>query len=268
MTSHQPLGGSTRMGDVEPSVGDGLEPTIAVLGDSIAYGWGVLRSQSYPSLLQRWLDRDMAPSERWRVINAGVPGDTALMGCFRYEQDVAPFRPQIVLLHFGLNDGALRRTRFDADRERLWRAGHEPWSRLLEMWKRVRGWVPPPRDARDPTVESVEHEPLPRVQPRFYVAGLGDLVRRVRRHGGEPYLLSLTPVSRERVGDAQWTAYSRYDRLITHAAMRSGAPLIRLSDVAREPLDEEEMLALDGVHLTASGQEWLARALYHSLWRG
>ena len=54
------------------------ERTLVVLGDSITYGWGLPYELSYPALLNRRLNEGVAGSRPWRVINAGVPGDTVL----------------------------------------------------------------------------------------------------------------------------------------------------------------------------------------------
>lgn len=237
--------------------------TIVVLGDSIAYGWGLTAGQSYPALLEEAMNRAHSGPPRWRVINAGAPGDTVLMGCTRYARDVTPFGPQIVLLHFGLNDAALRRTRFDVQREQLWRARHYLWARvgavLRRFAKELRQDGP---DSESSGQAGVRHEERPRVQPRWFVAGLGDLIRRVRLDGADPRLLSLVPVSPKHMSCAQWETYRAYDRLIREVAHRHSVPLVNLADGGHDPFLPDAMLAPDGIHLTAHGQLWLAQKVY------
>ena len=228
--------------------------TLVVLGDSIAYGWGLPYEQSFPAVLEGLLTRDTAAKGAWRVINAGVPGDTALMGCARYARDVTPFAPQIVVLCFGLNDAALRRTQFDAQRERLWQAQHCPWMRLRVIGERFL-----------PHGGEVRRELRPRVRPRLFVAALRELVRRARREGAVVYLLSMTPALGQGLTPQQRQLYERYNELIRKAARREEVALVDLRDAQLAPFLPATMLAEDGIHLTASGQEWLANSLYGCL---
>lgn len=76
-------------------------PVIVALGDSLTAGLGVAQSQSWPSLLQRRLD---AEGLRYRVVNAGVSGDTSAGGLSRLEWQLAQ-KPAIIVLELGANDG-------------------------------------------------------------------------------------------------------------------------------------------------------------------
>lgn len=93
--------------DVTGQPGRGAErtradrPTIVAFGDSLTAGLGVAADDSYPSQLQRRLD---AAGYRYRVINAGVSGDTTAGGLRRVEW-VLKSRPRLVILELGANDG-------------------------------------------------------------------------------------------------------------------------------------------------------------------
>src|SRR5688500_4095203 len=76
-------------------------PVIVALGDSLTAGLGVDPEQSYPARLQRMLD---ARGYRYRVVNAGVSGDTSAQGLNRLVV-VREQRPQIVIVALGANDG-------------------------------------------------------------------------------------------------------------------------------------------------------------------
>lgn len=56
--------------------------TVVVLGDSITAGYGLEPDQSYPAILQEKID---AAGLAWRVVNAGVSGDTTAGGARRVE---------------------------------------------------------------------------------------------------------------------------------------------------------------------------------------
>ncbi len=76
-------------------------PTIVALGDSLTAGLGVDPSRNYPSLLQAKID---AAGLNYRVVNAGVSGDTSAQGLNRLEA-VRELHPKLVILELGANDG-------------------------------------------------------------------------------------------------------------------------------------------------------------------
>jgi len=76
-------------------------PLIVAFGDSLTAGHGVAAGQSYPDWLQRELDRR---GYGYRVVNAGISGDTTTAGLVRVTE-VVDLRPAIVILELGANDG-------------------------------------------------------------------------------------------------------------------------------------------------------------------
>ena len=76
-------------------------PAIVAFGDSRSAGFGVDSSRSYPELLQRELDRR---GLAYRVVNAGISGDTSSGGLQRIDT-VTSLKPAIVILELGANDG-------------------------------------------------------------------------------------------------------------------------------------------------------------------
>lgn len=77
------------------------ERVIVAFGDSLTAGLGVPRQQTYPALLAERLRRE---GFDYRVVNAGVSGDTTSGGLRRIEF-VLRQQPEIVILEFGANDG-------------------------------------------------------------------------------------------------------------------------------------------------------------------
>ena len=74
---------------------------ILVLGNSFAYGAGNSYEQSWPTLVERQLQRDGHPVE---IVKAGVPGyDTRTEALF-LERIFAEYQPDLVLLTFLPND--------------------------------------------------------------------------------------------------------------------------------------------------------------------
>jgi len=76
--------------------------TIVALGDSLTAGLGVEEEEAYPSLLAARLS---AEGYHFRVINAGISGETSSGTLSRTQWVVSSLKPDIVILATGANDG-------------------------------------------------------------------------------------------------------------------------------------------------------------------
>lgn len=85
--------GSSEVGDTRPR--------IVAFGDSLTAGFGVGGDDAYPAQLQRRLDE---LDHHYRVVNAGVSGDTTAGGLRRVTWVLAG-KPEVVILELGANDG-------------------------------------------------------------------------------------------------------------------------------------------------------------------
>ncbi len=74
---------------------------IVALGDSLTAGRGVDPDSNYPSLLQSKIDE---AGYHYRVVNAGVSGDTSAQGLNRLEA-VRRLHAAVVIVELGANDG-------------------------------------------------------------------------------------------------------------------------------------------------------------------
>jgi len=92
------------------------QPCIAFIGDSVTQGCFEIfptsessletvyeQEHSYPHYLKQKL-ADIFPSAPTVMVNAGVSGDTATNALNRLERDVLSFKPDLVVVCFGLND--------------------------------------------------------------------------------------------------------------------------------------------------------------------
>ena len=77
------------------------ESVIVALGDSLTAGWGVAADEAYPTRLEMRLRRE---GYTYRVVNAGVSGDTTAGGLRRVDW-VLRAGPEIVIVALGANDG-------------------------------------------------------------------------------------------------------------------------------------------------------------------
>ncbi len=75
---------------------------ILVIGDSITLGWGVEYSQTYPKLLENFLDKD-AKDRRYEVINTGV-GNYNSVNELEMLKKYIYLDPDIIVVGFYIND--------------------------------------------------------------------------------------------------------------------------------------------------------------------
>jgi acyl-CoA thioesterase-1 len=75
--------------------------TIVAVGDSLTAGYGVKETETYPARLENKLQ---AAGHRWRVVNAGISGETS-SGTRSRITWILKLRPDIVILETGANDG-------------------------------------------------------------------------------------------------------------------------------------------------------------------
>ena len=78
-----------------------VDRVIVALGDSLTAGLGVAADQAYPALLEQRLRRE---GFAYRVVNAGVSGDTSAGGLRRIDWALR-LHPDVVIVALGANDG-------------------------------------------------------------------------------------------------------------------------------------------------------------------
>jgi acyl-CoA thioesterase-1 len=75
--------------------------TIVALGDSLTAGYGLPEEVGFPAQLDAYL---RARGRDWRVVNAGVSGDTSAGGLARLDWALDD-KPDLVIVELGANDG-------------------------------------------------------------------------------------------------------------------------------------------------------------------
>jgi acyl-CoA thioesterase-1 len=78
------------------------KPTILVFGDSLSAGYGLAVEKSWPSLL---VERLTSNKLNYAVANASISGETTAGGRSRLPAALERFKPDIVVLALGANDG-------------------------------------------------------------------------------------------------------------------------------------------------------------------
>jgi acyl-CoA thioesterase-1 len=76
--------------------------TILLLGDSLSAAHNIELQAAWPALLEKRL-ADMRPP--WRLVNASISGETTSSGLTRLPGLLKQYRPALVILELGANDG-------------------------------------------------------------------------------------------------------------------------------------------------------------------
>lgn len=255
---------------------------IVCLGDSITYGEDLPYAQTYPAvlaqlLLQKHADLDVV------VINSGVRGHTTVQGLARLERDVLWYKPHVVFIAFGLNDGRLGYWPLDPIRERQMRNGSLSGriSALLQhshLWLTLRartrrlmrrlGW-----QEKVPEVPA-GGEPQPRVSREGFVMAQERLVAGIKKNGCQAvFFMTATPVTERFAGQLgpawqqrQLSLYDEYNHMIRETAAKHGVYLLDLHAIfANHEAELPLLLAEDGVHLTAAGERLVAQSALQAL---
>jgi acyl-CoA hydrolase len=81
------------------------ESVVLAFGDSVTYGTGASEGEDWPSLL--------VDLTGWDIVNAGIPGDTALAGQHRLPALLEEYSPALVVVEIGGNDFLRRRAQVE-----------------------------------------------------------------------------------------------------------------------------------------------------------
>lgn len=77
---------------------------IVGLGDSVMFGWGVDQDDSYLEVLERRFEENPLEARRVEVLNFAVPGYNTAMEVATLEHRALAFDPDLVVVHFIIND--------------------------------------------------------------------------------------------------------------------------------------------------------------------
>lgn len=76
--------------------------TILILGDSLSSGYGINQTQSWPALLQSYLQENHLP---YQVVNVSITGSTTSNGLSSLPAALNQYKPKITIIELGGNDG-------------------------------------------------------------------------------------------------------------------------------------------------------------------
>ena len=166
----------------------GQEAAIVILGDSLSAAYGINKEAGWVNLLRQRLADGGYPH---RVINSSISGDTTIGGVTRLPAVLDKYRPELLLIELGANDGlrglGLQQTRENL--ERMIDLGRGVGSRVLLL-----GMMLPPNFGKAFTerflqlfkdvAESKEVALVP-----FFLANVADRPERMQADGLHPNAL-------------------------------------------------------------------------------
>ena len=217
-----------------PKLRDDGSVRILAVGDSGTWGWNVGQAESYPAVLQQFLDQRYGDG-RYQVLNAGVPGYTSYQTLVALRDKGLPLQPAIVIIGVGFHDisksGEIEQQ--IASERRLM-----PLLKLDDFlldWSRLYHW------ARWQAAGGDKPNGPVRVTPEGYMHNVRAMVALARAQGAHVLLLSFWQPS---------TTHQDYRQALMSAADAEQVPLITYDG----PL-------IDIVHPTAEGYRILVQAI-------
>lgn len=255
--------------------------TVVCLGDSNTFGEGLPYEQAFPALLEDLL-RKRYPEMGVVVVNAGIRGNTSVMGLERLHTDVLAHRPRIVISAFGANDGNLGQWPLDNLRETQMTHRATPLGRL-EAWLMQSHVLLSLRAhlttmLRLATADGSSATDSRSNQPRVSLQGFGLAQRLIagRLRGTGSCVLFMTSTvpspawTRMAVSEqCQASVYEQFNDAVRAVAAELSAPLIDLQAVLQResPSDCAMLIEPDTVHLTAEGHRLAAQLTLETLQR-
>ena len=227
---------------------------IVCLGDSVTYGQGVRFEETYEQQLEKKLKIQGIDA---RVINAGIGAHRTWQGLERLEKDVIRFSPDMVVISFGLNDGAL-------SSETLW----EEWKTNLghqeSNLKKQQS-----EDSRSTRPGKRQEDLIPSIPIGEYKEHLRALItllqKRIQAH---VYLMTFNPISDD-YQRSKWIPELRMRQELVYAQYRDemlevGQEMgLKTVDVyPRFEKSKKSFLESDGIHPNPNGMAVYAKELY------
>jgi lysophospholipase L1-like esterase len=240
---------------------------LLVLGDSVAFGFGVLREETFSARLETALNR-LADGRRYEVVNAGVVGYNTVQERARLEQVGLRLQPDVVILTFVVNDLLDTFSIFDHQYEPVGAlAPLKQWlrrnSRLFHFYQDV-SWRIADNLRKDPNRPDIPRDRQRLLERESEIARIAQL----SRANGARFLLVLYPDNLDnRVSaDPSGRQETVREALVAFAA-QLGVPLLDLTPAIGDVRDPRarSMRLREDPHPSPAGHQAIADALLPAL---
>jgi len=239
---------------------------ILFLGDSCTFGYGVARDETFVEVAESLIRKTYGrPVE---CINAGVPGYTIFQGYRYLLTEGLDYRPDLVVLSFGLNDFSTWDQRSDVEHYALLKAMQPPpLLRRFRLCQLI--WA----FAHRPPVPESGAEERPRMKPDEFADTLKAIHRMLEKER-IPMLILAWPMQANAKPEVPGNAQTYWQTEMTsfgQAHPLSMAPpvsgILNLVPVARDLVSKNGMDAVyfDQVHMRATGHKVIGQAVFEHL---
>jgi lysophospholipase L1-like esterase len=219
---------------------ENYSPRIVCFGDSVNFGWNFKYEYSYPSVLEKLLKKDYP---NIKIINSGVGGNTIIDGNQRFIRDVSRYKPNLVIINFGLNDGMLSK-------------------------------ISKNKIIQDDLIYYEENNKYfyPNVNLKEFEERYENLLKNINKSQTEILILSINPVldifpdnQSENYRKKQKEIYWQYNEKIIEIAKNNKINYINLWDIFSNEADIKEYIQADGIHPNKAGLLLIASKVYKKL---
>ncbi|MCL4385645.1 MAG: SGNH/GDSL hydrolase family protein [Cyanobacteria bacterium] len=219
---------------------ENYSPRILCFGDSVTFGWNLIYNNSYPAILENLLKTSYPDL---KIINSGVGGNTIIDGNKRFVKDTLPFKPNLVIINFGLNDGMLskkHRKKMINGENLFFKEGNKYYYPAVGM----------------------------SLFEKYYL----DLLKNAENYEMKLVILGINPVldnfpegQSNDFKKRQKDIYFKYDAKITEIAEENGINYVNLWDVFDNENAIQDYMQTDGVHPNEKGQALIAKQLFNKI---
>ena len=250
---------------------------IALLGDSYVFGPGVDDNETFGAQLEAILNGEQKGRNRVEVLNFSASGYDLGHEIRVLERHGLRFKPDIVLLHFFLNDLLYVKSYsfypvMFAKQEKevsFWKWRLREWGRqsrlIMALWDVWRAQRP---DEMTALIRAyVQKNANPGEGPAgegwaFVVSQLERFHELAKTHGFEPMLV-IIPTPQEMLGGRRKAAYAEF--LVTQCRRLGIKPVLLLSEFRKAHRDASELLIPYDFHFSARGHRTVAEILSHAV---
>jgi lysophospholipase L1-like esterase len=248
---------------------------ILALGESTTFGCTLLPDDlPWPDLLEEIIRERLRPQRPVQVINAGVPAYTLAHNVQRFEQDLFPLRPDLVVSYHGYNGFPLLREAIPPVAGGLTPAYRKrPLVLLAQFEYRLRQLKRQHRPSPEPSPQLAGTRPLLETS---YADRYQDLIRLTDMLGAQlvlcTFAMAVDRQSADQVVDfyrsgfpaVRWqiAANEAHSKLLRK--LQSEHPQVLLIDIG-SVLNGRHDHYIDLVHLTQEGRERIAETLFDRL---
>lgn len=239
------------------------EIRIACFGNSCTFGWRLQEGETYPARLEQLLNAE-PESQKYRVVNCGVPGYSSFQGLKMLKEYLPILQPDVVTICYGWNDHWAAGFDIPDSEQRTppqWILDIQNLLSRLHTYRGVKfALLARSEKGREYTYD--RSSPRYRVSINEFRDNLMEMVNYCRLNGATPVLITAP------IGDADPATQSSlenfhflYAEIVRHVADDMGTLLLDAEKLFRSRPEFYDDPRADFIHYNGSGARFLAERL-------